>query len=201
MDYPIINTINDDFCDQNMLQNKLQGLLCQTRGYLCPHTTKVWPMRMMEKMRVGTPEVHSDKDLTLLTFDIWHSANRPMDQWSNGPMVQWWHSANRPMDQRSNGPMVQWSNGPIDQWTNGPMDQWTNGPMDQWTCWILWILWILLHPESWKGTLWVRWKFMLLLINDQWSWLVIQCWPTQKGWAKKGNCTIFDWIGWSCLPN
>ena len=36
------------------------------------------------KMTGGTPEVRSDKSLTLLTFDI-----QPMDQWTNGPMDQW----------------------------------------------------------------------------------------------------------------
>ena len=48
------------------------------------------------KMIGGTPEVRSDKSLTLLTFDIWHSTNGPMDQLSNGPIVQW---TNEPMDQ------------------------------------------------------------------------------------------------------
>ena len=55
------------------------------------------------KMIGGTPEVRSDKSLTLMTFNIRHSNNGPMDQRTNGPM---------------------------DQWTNGLMDQWTNGPMD-----------------------------------------------------------------------
>ena len=32
------------------------------------------------KMIGGTPEVRSDKSLTLLTFNIWHSTNGPMDQ-------------------------------------------------------------------------------------------------------------------------
>ena len=49
-------------------------------------------------MTGGTPEVSSHKSLTLLTFEILHSTNGPMDQWTNGPM---------------------W------KWTNGPMDQWT----------------------------------------------------------------------------
>ena len=49
------------------------------------------------KMTGGTPEVRSDKSLTLMTFG--------------------------PMDQRTNGIMDQWTNGPMDQWTNGPMDQ------------------------------------------------------------------------------
>ena len=44
-----------------------------------------------EKMTGGTPEVRSDKNLTLLTFDI-----QPIDQWTNSPMVQW-----------SNGSMIQ----------------------------------------------------------------------------------------------
>ena len=52
------------------------------------------------KMTGGTPEVRSDKSLTLLTFDI-----QPMDQWTNSPMDQW--------------TMDQLTNGPIDQWTNG----------------------------------------------------------------------------------
>ena len=34
------------------------------------------------------------------------------------------------MDQWTNGPMVQWSNGPMDHWTNQSMIQWPNGPMD-----------------------------------------------------------------------
>ena len=72
-----------------------------------------------EKMTGGTPEVRSDKNLTLLTFDI-----QPMDQWTNGAVEQWsnvlW--SDKPKDQWTNGPMVQWTNGPKDQWTNGPMD-------------------------------------------------------------------------------
>ena len=55
-----------------------------------------------EKMIRGTPEVRSDKSLTIMTFNIRHST----------------------------GPTDQWTNGPMDQWTNGPMDQWTNGLMD-----------------------------------------------------------------------
>ena len=65
-----------------------------------------------QKMTGGTPEVRSDKSLTLMTFYFRHSTNGPMDQ-------------------RTNGPMDQWTNGPMDQWTNGPIVQWTNGPMDQ----------------------------------------------------------------------
>ena len=38
------------------------------------HTPLCW------KMTGGTPEVRSDKSLTLLTFNIWHSTNGPMDQ-------------------------------------------------------------------------------------------------------------------------
>ena len=38
------------------------------------------------KMTGGTPEVRSDKSLTLMTFNIQHSTNGPMDQWTNGPM-------------------------------------------------------------------------------------------------------------------
>ena len=54
-------------------------------------------------MTGGTPEVRSDKRLTLMTFNIGHSINGPMDQ-------------------RTNGPMDQWTNGQVDQWTNGPMN-------------------------------------------------------------------------------
>ena len=46
-------------------------------------------------MTGGTPEVRSDKSLTLLTFgltDKWN--NGIIDQWTNGPMVQW---TNEPM--------------------------------------------------------------------------------------------------------
>ena len=67
---------------------------------------------MKEKMTGGTPEVRSDKSFTLMTFNIRHSTNGPMNQ-------------------RTNGPMDQWTNGPMDQWNNGPMVQLTNGPMDQ----------------------------------------------------------------------
>ena len=55
-------------------------------------------------MNGGTPDVHSDKSLTLLTFDI-----QPMDQWTNSPMDY----------------------GQMDQWISGTMEQWTNGPIDQ----------------------------------------------------------------------
>ena len=58
-------------------------------------------------MTGGTPEVRSDKSLTLMTFNI------------------------GPIDQQTNGPMDQWTNGLMDQWINGLMDQRTNGPMDQ----------------------------------------------------------------------
>ena len=54
-------------------------------------------------MTGGTPEVRSDKSLTLMTINIRHITNGPMNQRANGPM---------------------------DQWTNGPMDQWTKGPLD-----------------------------------------------------------------------
>ena len=37
-----------------------------------------------EKMTGGTPEVRSDKSFTLMTFNIPHSTNGPMDQWTNG---------------------------------------------------------------------------------------------------------------------
>ena len=40
----------------------------------------------MVKMTGGTPEVRSDKSLTLMTFNIQHSTNGPMDQQTNGPM-------------------------------------------------------------------------------------------------------------------
>ena len=40
-------------------------------------------------MTGGTPEVRSDKSLTLMTFNIQHSTNGPMDQQTNGPMDQW----------------------------------------------------------------------------------------------------------------
>ena len=43
----------------------------------------------MIKMTGGTPEVRSDKSLTLVTFNIRHSTNGPMDQQTNGPMDQW----------------------------------------------------------------------------------------------------------------
>ena len=51
------------------------------------------------KMTGGTPEVRSDKSLTLLTFG-------PMDQWINGLI-----------EQLTNGQMDQWSHGPIVQWS------------------------------------------------------------------------------------
>ena len=38
------------------------------------------------KMTGGSPEVRSDKSLTLKTFNIPHSTNGPMDQQTNGPM-------------------------------------------------------------------------------------------------------------------
>ena len=40
-------------------------------------------------MTAGTPEVRSDKSLTLMTLNIQHSTNGPMDQRTNGPMDQW----------------------------------------------------------------------------------------------------------------
>ena len=51
IEYPFIDIIKDDVCDEMMLQSKLQGLLCLLRGYLCPPTTEVWPMRMMETIQ------------------------------------------------------------------------------------------------------------------------------------------------------
>ena len=73
-----------------------------------------------KKMTAGTLEERSDKSLTLMTFNIQHSTNGPMDQRTNGPMDQW-----------TNGLMDQWTNGPMYQWTNGPMDQWSHGPIVQ----------------------------------------------------------------------
>ena len=89
-------------------------------------------------MTGGTQEVRSDKSLTLMTFNIRHSTNGPMDQRTNGPMDQWTNGpmdqwTNGPMDPGTKGPMVQWTNSLMDHWTNGPMDQWTKGPMVQWT--------------------------------------------------------------------
>ena len=43
---------------------------------------------LVKKMTGGTPEVRSDKILTLMTFNIQHSTNGPMDQRTNGPMYQ-----------------------------------------------------------------------------------------------------------------
>ena len=40
------------------------------------------------KMAGGTPEVRSDKSLTSMTFNIRHSTNEPMDQWTKSPMDQ-----------------------------------------------------------------------------------------------------------------
>ena len=37
----------------------------------------------IERMTRGTPEVRSDKSLTLMTFNIQHSTNGPMDQRTN----------------------------------------------------------------------------------------------------------------------
>ena len=78
----------------------------------CLPSHQTWSVRNIEllntiKMTRGTPEVRSDKSLTLLTFDIWFLT------------IDIWHLT-----------FNQWTNGPIVQWTNGPMDQWTNGPMD-----------------------------------------------------------------------
>ena len=47
-----------------------------------------WP----EELRSYAPT----KSLNLMTFNIWHSTNGPMDQRTNGPMDQW---TNGPMDQ------------------------------------------------------------------------------------------------------
>ena len=77
-------------------------------------------MTEQSKMTGGTPEVHSDKRLTLLTLDIWFLT------------FEIWHMAFyiQPTDQYTNGPMDQWTNGPKD---NGPMDHWTNGPIVKWS--------------------------------------------------------------------
>ena len=40
-------------------------------------------------MSGGTPEVRSHKSLTILTLDILHSTNGPMEQWTTGPLDQW----------------------------------------------------------------------------------------------------------------
>ena len=48
-------------------------------------TVAIWK----EKMTGGTPEVRSDKSLTLMTLNIQHSTNGPMDQRTNGPMDHW----------------------------------------------------------------------------------------------------------------
>ena len=45
-------------------------------------------------MTGGTPEVRSDKSLTLMTFNIRHSTNGLTDQWTNGSV-----------DKGTNGPM------------------------------------------------------------------------------------------------
>ena len=134
-------------------------------------------------MTRGTPEVRSDKSLTLstfdnwyltfdisfLTFDIWHLTFdiQPMDQWINGKKDQW-----------TNGLMDQWSNGPRDQWSSGPMDQWTNGPMDQWTIWT--------NGQETLATLWKRqthWNigtFEQLNIQHQSASCDINCIDTVK---------------------
>ena len=52
------------------------------------------------KITGGTPEVRSDKSLTLLTFDFFYI--QTMDQWTNGPMVKW---SNGPMDHGNNRAM------------------------------------------------------------------------------------------------
>ena len=39
--------------------------------------------------RVDENKIISDKSLTLMTFNIRHSTNGPMDQRTNGPMDQW----------------------------------------------------------------------------------------------------------------
>ena len=51
LEYLIIDIIKDDVSDENMLQSKLQGLLCLIRGYLCPPTTKVWALKTLETIQ------------------------------------------------------------------------------------------------------------------------------------------------------
>ena len=51
LEYLIIDIIKDDVSDENMLQSKLQGLLCLIRGYLFPPTTEVWALRMKETIQ------------------------------------------------------------------------------------------------------------------------------------------------------
>ena len=70
------------------------------------------------KMTGGTLEVRYDKRFL-------YSTNGPMDQWSNGPMVQW-------------------TNGPMDHWSNQSMIQWSNGPMDH----------TLMQSPDWMGLGW-----------------------------------------------
>ena len=76
-------------------------------------------------MTRGTPEVRSDKCLTLLTFDIWYLiCHFIFDVWNFTFYIL--HSTNS-----TNESIDQWSNEPMDQWTNGPMNQLTSSPMDQ----------------------------------------------------------------------
>ena len=48
----------------------------------------------MLKMTGGTPEVSSDKSLTLLSFDIWHLNIWTFEHWNIGTLEHWkiWHS-------------------------------------------------------------------------------------------------------------
>ena len=50
------------------------------------HKGNVGKFTIGKKMTGGTPEVRSDKSLTSMTFNIRHSSNGPMDQWTNGLM-------------------------------------------------------------------------------------------------------------------
>ena len=56
--------------------------LCGQSGNFPEERVTTFLMKANEKITEGTPEVHSDKSLTLLTFGA-------MDQWTNGPMEQW----------------------------------------------------------------------------------------------------------------
>ena len=78
----------NDACDQ--------GLAGGSGNMLCKKSIKYWESKGLfvclsktrsgKKMTGGTPVVRSDKSLSLLTLNIWHSTNGPMDQRTNGPM-------------------------------------------------------------------------------------------------------------------
>ena len=55
--------------------NRLSSQASSLRRHLKTHTVE-----QSQKMTGGTPEVRSDKSLTLLTLNIWHSTYGPMDQ-------------------------------------------------------------------------------------------------------------------------